>query len=105
MPASSRSSSPTTAQEARAAPAPTPDTTADTTADNARSAVSSSTRTVTPGLGLALVDTYVRTVDGSWDLRFGAGTGATLTVTVPLTDGCADDAASPVLEGPGSPRP
>jgi signal transduction histidine kinase len=48
-----------------------------------------------PGLGLALVDTYVRTVGGTWDLRFGvdaltsdgacASAGATLTVTIPLT--------------------
>lgn len=38
---------------------------------------------VTPGLGLALIDTHVRTVGGSWDLRAGAGSGATLTVSVP----------------------
>jgi signal transduction histidine kinase len=43
-----------------------------------------------PGLGLALIDTYVRTVGGTWDLRLREGTGATgasgatLTVTVPL---------------------
>jgi signal transduction histidine kinase len=43
-----------------------------------------------PGLGLALVDTYVRTIGGTWDLQLGersgeAGrTGGTLTVTVPL---------------------
>lgn len=39
---------------------------------------------VAPGLGLALVDTHVRTVGGTWDLQFGEGDGATLTVTVPL---------------------
>jgi two-component system sensor histidine kinase UhpB len=42
---------------------------------------------VEPGLGLTLIDTYVRTVGGTWDLQFGpatGATGATLTVTVPL---------------------
>jgi len=37
-----------------------------------------------PGLGLALIDTYVRTVGGTWDLRFGEPSGATLTVSLPL---------------------
>lgn len=43
--------------------------------------------TLEPGLGLTLVDTYVRTVGGTWDLQFGATSGATLTVTIPLRHG------------------
>jgi two-component system NarL family sensor kinase len=37
-----------------------------------------------PGLGLTLIDTYVRSVDGVWDLAFGAPSGAMLTATIPL---------------------
>jgi len=37
-----------------------------------------------PGLGLTLIDTYVRAVDGTWDLQGGAEAGATLSVSIPL---------------------
>ena len=69
-----------------------------------------------PGLGLALVDTYVRTVGGTWDLRFGertatpgatgtpaaaAASGATLTVTVPLPGPTASSPTPPEARGAG----
>jgi signal transduction histidine kinase len=41
---------------------------------------------IAPGLGLAIIDTYVRTVGGTWDLGVTDGAGATLSVTVPLPD-------------------
>lgn len=37
-----------------------------------------------PGLGLTMVDTYLRAVDGTWDLRFTQPHGATFSVAVPL---------------------
>jgi len=40
---------------------------------------------ISPGLGLTLVDTYLRAVDGTWDLRFNRPRGATFTATIPLT--------------------
>lgn len=41
---------------------------------------------VEPGLGLTLIDTHVRTVGGTWDLRFDEGAGATLTVAIPTVE-------------------
>lgn len=36
-----------------------------------------------PGLGLMLVDTYLRGVNGTWDLTFAAGAGATFSLQIP----------------------
>ena len=47
------------------------------------------------GLGLTLIDTYVRAAGGTWKLEFGPTSGATVTVSVPLAGAPTSEAAAP----------
>jgi len=55
---------------------------------------------IVPGLGLALIDTHVRAVGGTWELQLHEEGGATLTAGVPCAGSFGDrSAGAPLLDG------